>query len=138
MVVFAAIFVNVGSNYFLVRYFQDQFGNGGMGFPMATDLTEVFVILCAVWLLPKAIFTRKLSTITFKTLAVGMAVSSAIGVTALVYIPSVIQVAVGVVVYAVLLLVQAVFDKNELDIILKGFSPNTLGGYLFSRRGVQL
>ena len=136
-VAFAAIFVNVGFNYFLIRYFQTQFGNGGIGAAIATDFTELFVMVCAIWMLPKAIFTGKFFVITLKGVASGAAMSAAIVGSGLLHFPWVVQAVIGTAVYVMSLLLLATFEKNEIDIILKAFSPNTIRGYIFSRRGVQ-
>ncbi len=53
-----AALVNIGLNSVLIPHFQSATGNGGIGAAIATDLTELFVMLGAIRLLPKGHFTR--------------------------------------------------------------------------------
>ncbi|MCH8556265.1 MAG: flippase [Balneolia bacterium] len=51
-----AIFVNISANLVLIPYTQDLYMNGGIGAAFATLITELFVMICAIWILPKSYF----------------------------------------------------------------------------------
>lgn len=50
---FLAILVNTGLNWLWIPWTQTLFENGGIGGAAATLVTEIFVMTCALWLLPK-------------------------------------------------------------------------------------
>jgi O-antigen/teichoic acid export membrane protein len=56
LISFAAIFVNIGLNYFLITRCQTEFGNGAIGSAIATIVTEFFVSARMVLMLPKRLF----------------------------------------------------------------------------------
>ncbi len=65
-----AIFVNIISNIILIPYTQDVYMNGGIGAAIATLITETFVMVCAIWILPGTYFSGfKLSYIAKPLLA---------------------------------------------------------------------
>ncbi len=47
----AAVILNIGLNYFLIKYFQSFSGNGGIGAAIATIITEAFIMCSAVLIL---------------------------------------------------------------------------------------
>jgi O-antigen/teichoic acid export membrane protein len=52
----AAIPLNMGMNFFLIPYYQNHFGNGGLGAAIATVITEMFIMVVGISLMPKGIF----------------------------------------------------------------------------------
>ncbi len=46
-----AVIINIGLNYFLIRYFQLTSGNGGIGASIATLITESFIMCSAIFML---------------------------------------------------------------------------------------
>jgi O-antigen/teichoic acid export membrane protein len=51
-----ACLLNPVLNWFLIRHMHDRYGNGGIGAALATLLTEVFVLMYALRLVPKGTF----------------------------------------------------------------------------------
>ncbi len=130
---FLAIFVNVGLNFFMIPYFQKSMANGGVGAAIATDVTELFVMLATVFILPRDLFTRKLLYAVTKGLACGVTMALAIlGGEALGF-PWLAQVAIGSVVYGSSLILTKVFEPAEIERLLKAFSLKNLKG-IFAQR----
>jgi O-antigen/teichoic acid export membrane protein len=121
-VAFLAIFVNVGSNYFLIPYFQEAIANGGVGAAIATDLTELFVMVSAVFLLPKELFTRKLFGAVGKGILAGVTMSVVVLGGVRLGIPWVVQGFAGLITYVVALILLKAFEPKEIEYIAKAFS----------------
>lgn len=136
-VAFLAVFVNVGSNYFLIPFFQRVMSNGGIGAAIATDLTELFVMLSAVFLLPKELFTKKLSTSIGKGILSGIAMSLVVIGTAEFGIPWIIQGVAGLSAYVGSLLLLRVFEPNELDYLMRAFSFKNLRQVMAEKGGLN-
>ncbi len=125
-VALAAIFVNVGCNFFLIKYFQTQFNNGGIGAAIATNLTELFVMISAIWLLPKGLFTRELFVATTKGVVAGIMMGLAIAGTRALGFPSIAQAFAGVIVYVLSLLISATFTPLEIELFRTAISMKRL------------
>jgi len=130
VVAFGAMVVNIGLNLFLIKFFQSYYGNGGIGSAIATGLTEVFVMACAIHLLPKGMFTKKLFIVITKGTAAGVMMALTIIGTQLLSMPWIVQAAAGVIIYLVSLIVFITFEPEEIELItraisIKGFSRVT-------------
>lgn len=68
-----AAFVNPALNALLIPYFHDNMGNGGFGAALATLVTECFMLVAFVRLLPAGIFDRGCSVTTLRALCAGVA-----------------------------------------------------------------
>ncbi len=136
-VAFLAVIINVGSNYFLIPYFQRVMSNGGIGAAIATDLTELFVMLSAVYLLPRHFFTKRLSTSLGKGVLSGIVMSLVIVVLAHLGIPWVIRAIAGPAAYAGSLLLLKVFDPHELDYLMRALSIRNLRQVMAEKGGLN-
>ena len=126
MVAFGAMLLNVVINFFLIKFFQRQFNNGGIGSAIATDLTELFIMLWAFRLLPKEMFTKKLYVTISKGVAAGIMMGLTISATGLLGFPWIAQAAAGVIVYVFSLIAFAVFEPAEMDLLLRAISIKRL------------
>jgi Na+-driven multidrug efflux pump len=45
----------------LIRYFQDHYGNGGTGLPVAATISEAMMVIAGMVLMPKGVFDRALA-----------------------------------------------------------------------------
>ena len=54
----AAILVNLGLNFLFIPYYQNHFGDGGIGAAIATIITEMFIMISAIVLLKKSSLGR--------------------------------------------------------------------------------
>jgi len=116
---FIAIFINIGANYLLIPYTQLRYGNGGIGAAVATFITELFVMVSAIVLLPNNYFQRFKSAYVYKPLAAGMIMVAVIWALAHTQLYWMIALAIGGLIYIGLLFVFKVFPPNELELIKK-------------------
>jgi hypothetical protein len=70
-VALAAIPISIGLNALLIPYFQDLTGNGGIGSAIATNITELGILVTALVLLPRGFFPRKKFQQPFRTVVAG-------------------------------------------------------------------
>lgn len=69
----AAAFFNPLLNLWAIPYAQQHCGNGGVGAAWATLLTEVLMMLGALWLMPKDVFSRRNLLCGVKAVTLGVA-----------------------------------------------------------------
>jgi O-antigen/teichoic acid export membrane protein len=67
-----AIPVNIGLNYLLIPYSQTRFGNGGLGAALSTGLTEVFIMLGMLSLIPRGILKGFRFSVVIKCVSAGV------------------------------------------------------------------
>jgi len=134
---FGAIFVNVGINYLLISLFQSRFGNGGIGAAIATDLTELFVMLCGIALLPKGIFSRRVFTVAVKCVAAGVIMSSVIIGFDFLDLSVFLSAPAAILVYIMALTLLATIEAGEIDSVLRTFVPKSVRNFIFVRKGIN-
>jgi len=108
-----AIAINVGLNLVLIPLFQRRFENGGIGAGIATVLTELFIMITGVILLPKGIFSGFRASVPYKSAAAGVVMALFIAVCAPLHIPPVILAVLSSLVYVSALLGMKTFDEAE-------------------------
>lgn len=121
-------FFSVGSSVvfdpILIRYFQEQHGNGGMGLAIASTIAESIMAIGGIWLLPARIFDRALG----KTL--GLAALSGIGMAATAFalrsLPSLLVAPIALLVYGGGLVVSGAITPEQRASIT-GFVSRKLG-----------
>ncbi|MEX0648883.1 MAG: flippase [Balneolaceae bacterium] len=114
---FFAIFLNIGVNYLLIPYTQASFMNGGVGAAAATFVTELFMLISAIYLLPAHYFeTFKISFIT-KPVIAGALMAGAIWLFGSIGLYWMISAFLGGVIYIAGLFAVKMFDKKEMEII---------------------
>jgi O-antigen/teichoic acid export membrane protein len=109
------ILVSVVLDPFLVPWFQQRTGNGGLGVCVSSVLSEILMLVMGLWLMPPGIIDRALGRI------LGVALLSG-GVMALVAkllsdIPSVLAAAASVAAYAGCLYLFKGIDEEQLQAI---------------------
>lgn len=137
VVAFIAIFVNVGSNYFLIPHFQSALKNGGIGAAIATDMTELFVMLSAIWLLPKELFSRKLSLAIGKGVVSGVLMVLVILGGRFVGIPWILQAGLGTSAYILSLILLEVFEPAEKELLGRAISIKNFRRIFMERKGLS-
>ncbi len=53
---FVAVLINIGLNFMFIPYTQAHMGNGGIGAAITTLITEIFIMICAFFMLPGRYF----------------------------------------------------------------------------------
>ena len=135
LVAFGAIFVNMASNYYLIPYFQTSFGNGGIGSAIATDLTEFFIMISAIYLVPKSLFTKRLFLVAAKGFFSGIAMGVTIWGGELLGVPWIILTFIGAVTYVTSLVVLTTFEPSEVAYVLNAISVRNFKRILLERKG---
>lgn len=123
---FAAMILNIVLNVVLIKHFQAQSGNGGIGAAIATDVTEFFVMLSAVYILPKGLFGKRLAGVFTKAAVSGAVMALMIIGGENLGVPWIALGGIGVSVYAGMLFVLNTFDERELQLIAKVASVKRL------------
>jgi O-antigen/teichoic acid export membrane protein len=135
-IAFAAIFVNIGLNYFLIPYFQSTSGNGGIGASIATDLTELFMMVSAIVLVPKALFSGRLFRVITTGLTGGLFMSLVIYASRLIGLPWIGQALLAIPAYLLCLILFKALEPGELEFIVKTFSIRNLRQIMTERTDV--
>ncbi|MBI4547766.1 MAG: flippase [Ignavibacteriae bacterium] len=136
-VAFAAIFVNFGLNYFLIPYTQTRFGNGGVGAAIATIITECFVMISALSILPRGILDNSLVTVSLKTIASGIVMALALWLFSWYHPHWMVNAIVGSIVYLVALFSLKTFNAAELAFMKNFLSPRNFKNILVLHKGAS-
>lgn len=132
---FFAIFVNVGLNYFLIPYTQTNFGNGGIGAAIATIITEYFILIAALIILPKNMFDKSLPIVSLKAIAIGIVLAVILWIMNQYYIFWLIQILVGSIIYIGGLFILKIFNEQELTFIKSSLSLKNLKNAFTFKKG---
>lgn len=123
---FFAIFLNIGVNYLCIPYTQQFYLNGGIGAAASTFVTELFMLLSAIYLLPAHYFDNfRISHVTKPILAGGVMMVAVwlLNATGMYWIISALLAGI---VYLAGLMAFKVFDKNEMGVIKSLASPKKI------------
>jgi Na+-driven multidrug efflux pump len=117
MVSLCAIPVNVGLNFFLINFFQANYGNGGIGSAVATVLTELGIMISAISLLPKGLLRGFRYSLVIKSVASGLIMAAcAVGLRA-VFDAWVFIGLFSALIYLLALFAFRTFDEAETDLL---------------------
>ncbi|HLF14994.1 MAG TPA: flippase [Bacteroidota bacterium] len=113
---FVAVLLNVGMNYLMIPYTQARMDNGGVGAAIATTITELFVLVCNLLILPKSIFEGSSLKVLWKSTAGGIATILLLGAIGRIIpgIPWMVHAAAGGIFYAGTLLLMKTFRPEEI------------------------
>jgi len=112
----AGAIINPSLNLFLIPFFQNHFGNGGIGAALATEAVELMITLVAFHLLPPGLFTRSSLAVLLKVTLAGLAMA---GVVWLANGWSIlVQVAIGAAVYGGLCYALSAVRREEVAFVL--------------------
>lgn len=110
----ATLIFDIILNILLIPYFQDEYGNGGIGAAIATLAAEVVMIAIAVKIMPKGVFDRRMNMMLGK-IVFSAAVLAGIGALAfLIDIHALITVTLGGIAYVGLIFGLKVFTPAEV------------------------
>ncbi len=123
---FFAMLLNIGLNAFLIRHYQSSSGNGGIGAAIATDITELFVFFCAVYLVPKQLFDVRLAKTALKAVISGLAMAAVVWGGMQLGIIWIALVALGILAYGAALFLLRTFNERELELMMKAVSMKRL------------
>ncbi len=136
-VAFFAVIVNVSLNYFLIPYFQHTTGNGGIGAAIATIVTEYFVMLSALVLLPREVLGTAVLPVSLKAIAAGAVMICSLWMMQQASVIWVAGAIAGPLVYVLTLLLLRTFSAQERAFIKGFFSPRNLRSVFVLGKGVN-
>ncbi|MGO9480406.1 MAG: flippase [Candidatus Kryptoniota bacterium] len=134
-VAFGAMILNIAMNLFLIKYFQTQYSNGGIGSAIATDLTELFIMTFAIRLLPKELFTRDFFLVIAKGISAGILMALTIAGLRVWGLPFIAQGFAGAVVYILALIVLSTFKPSEVELFTRAISVKRLREVMTTGKG---
>jgi O-antigen/teichoic acid export membrane protein len=113
-----AIPLNIGLNLILIPYFQLNTQNGGVGAGIATVITELFIMIVGLCLMPKGILEGFRFLIVFKGFIAGAVMAIFLWVFFLISVPWFILVFLCPFVYGATLILIRAFEPSEKDFFL--------------------
>ncbi len=137
LVGFAAMILNVGLNLILIKHFQSLIGNGGVGSAIATDLTELFVMLSAAALMPRKLFNASLWKVVAKGVLSGSVMVLLIFGGMEIGIPWALLAVFSIIVYGGILVVIGAVDQRVLEFLTNTISARGIRRFLAERRGAN-
>lgn len=114
---FLAIFVNVALNLVLIPYTQRLFNNGGVGASIATALTETFIMVRMIMLLPKEIFSQMVWRVQWRCSVAAVAMVGGILLFGFTGIHWIGQAVAAAGVYGAVVLSMKTLDRGDLELI---------------------
>lgn len=109
-----AILLNVALNYLAIPYAQQGYGNGGLGAAVATIVTELFIMVAALTLLPTKNFKGFNAWIPVKSVFSGAAMFASIWWLNTLHLYWILQGAIGLLIYLGCTVLLNVITQNEL------------------------
>ena len=111
-----AVVINITLNYFMIPYAQNHYGNGGIGAAIATIITEYCVLVSAVLILPKELFSAASVPIALKSLGAGIIMGVAIWLMKrAAFMPFGAEAAVAGCIYIGVLVALKTFSPSEIS-----------------------
>ncbi|MDP2209116.1 MAG: flippase [Bacteroidota bacterium] len=137
LVALAAVFINVGLNYFMIPYTQVNYGNGGIGAAIATIITEFFVMLCALYLIPKTTLAIARPSVIIKALTGGSFMFGALYALSFSPLPWVIEAILGILIYGIILLIIKALEPEELGFFQEYITIKNLKNIIIPSKGKE-
>ena len=114
----ATVILNVVLNMLAAPYFQDHYGNGGIGVALTTLITEAFMVAIGVRLMPKGVIDGRLAVTFLKiTFAAAVMAGTALGLKGI-SAPTLAVVATAGVVYVSIALATRAVTVSDLRFIV--------------------
>jgi O-antigen/teichoic acid export membrane protein len=125
----AAIPISVGLNLLLIRYFQQQYDNGGIGAAIATGATEIVIMSFMLASMPKGIFTGFRKAVIVKVFMSGVLMTGTLSLMATGHVNWIVAGLIGSVVYCVGLFLLKTFEAKETEYLLLLLSIRNLRAF---------
>lgn len=136
LVALAAVFVNPLLNYFLIPYTQTNYGNGGLGAAVATIITEFFVLVGALSIMPGTALNASSIAVPLKTIGGGMVMGACMWIADRLGAGAVWQGIAGVIAYAGSLLAMRTLSIAEMSFLKEFLAPANLRRVFIPQREV--
>jgi O-antigen/teichoic acid export membrane protein len=130
---FFAVLLNIGLNWFMIPFTQTHYGNGGLGAAIATIITEFYVMIVAIIIIPGSAYSNGPVTMLLKSLAGGVVMSLAVMALQSLPLHWIAQAILGVAVYVIVCLMMKVLEPQELEFIRNAMKIRNLRTVLVPR-----
>ncbi len=67
----ATVALNIALNILAASYFQEHYGNGGIGVALTTLVSEVFMVALGIWLMPRGVVNGRMAISLLKIVLAG-------------------------------------------------------------------
>lgn len=114
---FIAVLINIAMNFLLIPYTQEQMGNGGIGAATTTIITELFIMVAALFMLPKSYFRDFNHWIPIKCIGSGVIMSAMIWGLNYLGVHWILQAVLSLLVYLMLIISFKAISNKELVFI---------------------
>ncbi len=121
-----AIPLNIGLNYILIPYFQNGYGNGGLGSALTTMLTEMFVMTAMLTQLPKGMLRGFRFSVPLKIAVSAGAMIGLLALGQMAGIHWILLVVLGPAIYFPAVYALKTFEPQEEELIRSLFSREGL------------
>ncbi len=118
---FVAIPINMFLNFLLIPYFQARDGNGAIGSAAATGVTEIFIMISALRLIPKGILEDFRFSVAIKSISAGVIMAGSILVMDQFGMPFFGKIVLSAGVYIASLLLMRTFEPQEQEFFMNLF-----------------
>jgi len=125
----SAAVLNPAVNLLAIPYTQAHFGNGAIGAAAVTTLTEVFLMVVGLWLLPRGTLGRSTAIDVLKVLCAALAMTIAVLILRRHSLPAL--AALGAVVYLAACVTTGAITRDDIDQVLRQLRQR------FSRAGPE-
>ncbi|MBI5021921.1 MAG: flippase [Ignavibacteriales bacterium] len=132
-----AVIINVALNYLIIPYTQNVYHNGGIGSAIATIITEFFVMVCALLLIPKNTFENSKISITLKAVSSGIIMAISIKLMQLILLPWILQGILASIIYIASLLLLKTLEPDELEFFKNYISLKNIKQVFLPSKGKQ-
>jgi len=113
-IAFIAMLLNPLLNALLIPYFQTKTGNGGIGSAIATLMTEYFLLIMAVSIMPKIVFAQSRVRVILKGFTAGLGMAATLWILFTLHLNWIVNNVIALGVYICSLLVLKTFEQSEL------------------------
>ncbi|MBI3766540.1 MAG: flippase, partial [Ignavibacteriales bacterium] len=136
-VAFFAVIINVSLNYFMIPYFQTHSGNGGVGASIATIMTELFVMVLALAIMPKGIMDKELVPVSLKAIIAGIVMAGSLWLLGKTPVHWIAQAMVSAIVYVLGLFSLKTFKPSEVAFMKSHLSFRNLKTVFVLNKGAN-
>ncbi len=117
MALLATVVLNVVLNVIAAPYFQSHYGNGGIGVALTTLVSEMFMVLIGIRLMPKGVLSHAVAITLLKVFVATGVMALVVVVARNAGLPTVPVVATGVLVYGVLVPATRAVSREDLRFV---------------------
>jgi len=134
IVALLAIPLSIVLNYLLIPLYQAQSGNGGIGSALATNVTELFIMVTALMLMPKGVLGMRSVVVALKGAAGGLCMAGTVWLLQGTPAPWVISGAAGMGVYCGAIWILGLPEEQERELLRGLLSVKGVKRALTARR----